>query len=89
MVVTLTPGLAVDLAIGQVALQQPDHGPAVGQGLQLGGRAQVAEEVAALLDGAQREDGLEQGALGGGFLARGDASVALQARFQCNSVLAR
>jgi len=67
----------VDLAVGHVPLQEPDDRPAIGEGLQLGGRAQVAEEVAAFLDGAQGQDGLEERPLGGGFLARGDASVAL------------
>jgi hypothetical protein len=79
----------VDLPVGQVALQQPDHGPAIGERLELGRCAQVAEEIPALLDGTQRQDGLEQGALGGGLLAWGDASMALQGRAQCNNVIAR
>src|SRR5438552_12480673 len=50
-------GLPVDLAVGQAAFQELDHRPAVGHGLQLGGRAQVAKEAAALLDAAQRQNG--------------------------------
>ena len=71
------PRLAVDLAVRDFPLQQPDDRPAIRQRLQLGGGAQVAEEIAALLDAAQREDRLEQRALGGGFLARGQAAVGL------------
>src|SRR3974390_2013488 len=46
-------GLPVDLPIRQSPLQQLDHGPAIRHRLQLRGRAQVAEEAAALVDGAQ------------------------------------
>ena len=62
-------GLPVDLAVGQAALQQFDHRPAVGHGLQFGRRAQVAEEAAAFLDAAQRQDRGAQRALVLLFLA--------------------
>src|SRR3974390_983603 len=43
-------GLPVDLPIGQAPLQQLDHGPAICHRLQFCGRAQIAEEAAALVD---------------------------------------
>ena len=43
-------GEAMNFAIGQALLQPLDHRPAVGDGLQLGRGAQVAEERAALVD---------------------------------------
>ena len=73
MVVTLTPVCSVDLAVGHALLQQPDDRPAVGEGLQFRRRAEVAEEVTALVDAPEREHGLEQRAFRGGFLAGGDA----------------
>jgi len=78
----------VDLAVGDLPLQQSDDGPAVGQRLQLGGGAQVAEEIAAFLDAAQREDRLES-ARSAAASWRGDRlRWVFKARFQCNSVLA-
>jgi hypothetical protein len=52
--------LFVDIAIGEAALEELDHGPAIRHGLQLGGRAKVAKEAAALFDAAQREHRSEQ-----------------------------
>ena len=49
-------GLSVNFAVGQPALEKLDHRPAVGHGLKLGRRAQIAEETAAFLDAAQREN---------------------------------
>src|SRR3974390_641296 len=49
-------GLPVTLPIRQAPLQPVDPGPAVSHRLQLRGGAQVAEEAAALVDGAQCQD---------------------------------
>src|SRR6266850_4403260 len=46
------PGETMDLAVGEVALEHLGDHPAVGHRLQLGGRAQVTEEVAHVLDRA-------------------------------------
>ena len=51
--------LLVNLAIRDALLQEGNDSPAIRQRLQLGGRAQVAEERAALVDAAQSEDGAE------------------------------
>jgi hypothetical protein len=86
-------GLAMNLAIGQAAPQALDHGPAVGHRLQFRRRAQVAQEGAAFLDAAQRDDGGDQVALGQGFLARGQLPVGFHCLrpdatgFQCINVL--
>jgi len=69
MVVTLTPVCPMNLAIRQSAPQTLDHRPAVGHRLQFSRGAQVAQEGAAFLDAAQRDDGRDQVALGQGFLA--------------------
>src|SRR5580692_4543561 len=42
-------GLTMNLAIRQAALQQFDHGPTIRHRLQFRGRAQIAEEAAALI----------------------------------------
>src|ERR1700733_55039 len=68
-------GLLVDIAIGQAALEELDHGPAIRHGLQLGGRAQVAKKAAAFLDAAQRENRREKRALVLLFLPLGDGTV--------------
>src|SRR5882672_2573235 len=68
-------GEAMDFTIGRVALQILDHRPAIGHGLQLRRRAQVAEELAAFLHRAQRQDCGIQGALGELFLALADIAV--------------
>src|SRR5262245_27949266 len=64
-----------DLAIRQFLAQQPDDAPAVGERLQFGRAAQVAQEVAAFVRSAQGQERLVERALGGGFLARADAAV--------------
>src|SRR6185295_811671 len=68
-------GELVNLAIGHSASHVLDDGPAIGHGLQLGRRAEVAEERAAFLRRAQRRHGGEQAALGLNFLARTHVSV--------------
>lgn len=50
-------GLFMDFAIRQSPLQQFHHRPPIGHRLQFGGRAQITEETAALIDRAQRQDG--------------------------------
>ncbi len=80
-------GLLVDVAVGQSALEQFDHGPAVGHRLQFGGRAQVAEEAAAFLHAAQREDGGAERAFVLLFLAQGDRAVGFHDPRQCINAL--
>src|SRR5258708_37984654 len=46
------PGLPVDFAVGQAALQEFDHCPSIRHGLQFRLRAQIAEKDPALLDAA-------------------------------------
>ncbi len=58
----------MDLAIGQAALQAFDDCPAIGHGLELRGGAEVTEERARFLAGAQRQYGSEKAALVPGFL---------------------
>ena len=65
----------MDLPVGHAVLQQADDCPAIGQRLQFGRRAQVAEERPAFLDAAQRQDRAEQGALRQRFLARGQGTM--------------
>src|SRR5882757_6574246 len=48
------PGQAMDFPIGKLALQVFDHAPPVRHGLNLGGRAQIAQESAAFLGRLQR-----------------------------------
>src|SRR5512145_1983926 len=71
------PGVPLYLAVRQPLLQQPDHRPAVGKRLQLGRRAQVAEESAAFLHRAQRQDGLKEAAFGRSLLSWSQALVRL------------
>ena len=68
-------GLPVDFAIGQAALEELDHGPAIGHGLQLGRRAKVAKKTAAFLDAAQRQNRRAKGALVLLFLPLGHWAV--------------
>src|ERR1700678_3349954 len=69
------PRLPVDLTVGQAALQQLDHGPAVRHRLQFGRRAQVAEEAAAFLHTAQRQYGRAQRTLVLLLLPQGDGTI--------------
>jgi hypothetical protein len=48
--------LAVNFPVRQAALEQFHDRPTIRHGLQLSRRAKVAEEAAAFLDAAQRED---------------------------------
>src|SRR6266404_3677323 len=80
-------GLPVDLAIGQAALEKLDHRPAVRHGLQFGGRAQVAEETAAFLNAAQRQNRSAEVALVLLFLADGDGTVGLHGTPSCINAL--
>ena len=65
----------VDLAVGKALLQPLDHGPAIGDGLQLGRRAQVAEEGTAFVDRLEGQHGGKQAALRERFLAGGYVAV--------------
>ncbi len=67
----------MNLAVGEVLLQQFHHVPPVNESLQFGGRAQVFEEIAALIDRFERYDGREQGVLGRVLLAFGFVSIGL------------
>src|SRR5205807_5581733 len=67
----------VDTAVGQATLETIDKRPEVCPRLQLGGRAQIAQERAALLRCAQGGERGAQVALGECFLARGDVVVGL------------
>src|ERR1700722_14501353 len=88
-------GLAMNLAIGQAAPQALDHGPAVRHRLQFGRGTQVAQEGAAFLPAAPRDQDYDQVALALGLLARGMLSMgfnslwAAMASFQCINVLVR
>ena len=68
-------GALVDLAIGHALLQQRHHLPAVRQRLQLGRRAQVAQERGDLFGAGQRGEGRSQaGQIGlGVFFSGGGA----------------
>ena len=57
-------GQVVNLAVGQVLLQQLDHLPAILERLQLRRGAEVLEEIAALVDRSQADDGFEKRVLG-------------------------
>ena len=80
-------GLLVNVAIGQSALQELHHRPAIGHGLQLGGGAQIAEEAAAFLDAAQRENRRPERPLVLALLAYRHRSIGLHAFRQCINIL--
>ena len=71
------PGKPVNLAVGQALLQPFDYRPAVGDGLQLCRRAQIAEERASFVDVLEGQHGGEQAALGERLLAGGDVAMLL------------
>ena len=75
-------GLALHLPVGDLVLQPDGDRPAVGQGLQFRGRAEVAQEITAFFDRAQGQQGLAQRAFGGGFLAGGNSTVIFHG-FRC------
>ena len=58
------PREIVNLAVGQALLQVFDDLPAVYERLEFRGRAQILEEIAALVARLQADDGLEKGILG-------------------------
>src|ERR1035437_1937146 len=49
-----------DCEVGKTLLQQPRDQPAMGEGLQFGPRAEVAQEARQLVAAAQAEDGFRQ-----------------------------
>src|SRR5262245_48998430 len=73
-------GEPMDLSVGQALLQELHHRPAIGHGLDLGGRAQVLEERLAFLGRAQRRDRGEQLLFRLDFLAGRDVAVELHGR---------
>jgi len=71
--------LSVDFAVGQRALQQLDHRPAIRHGLQFGRGAQIAEEAAAFIDAGQAQDRRVQRTFVLLLLAQADGPVGLHA----------
>jgi hypothetical protein len=70
----------VDLAVGQAALEQLDHGPAIRHRLQFRRRAQIAEKAPAFLHAVKREYGGAQCAFVLLFLAQSDGTIGFHER---------
>ena len=74
----------VNFSIGQTLLKVFDDLPSVDESLEFCGRAQILEEISALLDRLEAHQGLEERVLRSGLLALGLVTVRFH---ECNSVL--
>jgi hypothetical protein len=77
-------GNVMDLAIGKTLLEEFDYVPTIDERLELRRGAQIAQEIAAFVNGIQTDNRLAQRFLGPGLLPFGLVSVGFHC---CTSVL--
>lgn len=81
------PGEVVNFSVGQALLQVFDDLPAIHEGLEFRGSAQILQESSTLVDGLEAADSSAERVFGACLLAFCFVTIGLHALYQRNNVL--